>query len=257
MPDFLFSIGASGGVFLPAGRYYVSVDSGRDLFTGRSLAGPYTLRSWVNDVRPPVVKLLTRTISAGRPTIVARVTDAKSGVDPLSLVLFFGQAQVTGEQQVAATMFDPATGIAVFPTPRDVDRVEPGLRFMRIAASDFQEAKNINTEGANPMPNTSIHGIRMEAVEKPTITWITPTQNVCLAARQRLLVVASDTVPISSVGFFDGNRQIGRIRKNVVGLYEMTWRTGGTKKGTHVLTAVVSDTRGREAEAARPVRICR
>lgn len=257
MPDFLFSIGASGGVFLPAGRYYVSVDSGRDLFTGRSLAGPYTLRSWVNDVRPPVVQLLTRTISAGRPTIVARVTDAKSGVDPLSLVLFFGQAQVTGEQQVAATMFDPATGIAVFPTPRDVDRVEPGLRFMRIAASDFQEAKNINTEGENPMPNTRIHGIRMEAVEKPTITWITPTKNVCLAARQRLLVVASDTVPISSVGFFDGNRQIGRIRKNVVGLYEMTWRTGGTKKGTHVLTAVVSDTRGREAEATRPVRICR
>ena len=35
MPDFLYSIGASGGVFLPAGRYYVSVDSGRDLFTGR------------------------------------------------------------------------------------------------------------------------------------------------------------------------------------------------------------------------------
>ena len=46
-------VGASGGVFLPPGRYYVSVDSGRDLFTGRSLAGPYTLRSWVNDVRPP------------------------------------------------------------------------------------------------------------------------------------------------------------------------------------------------------------
>ena len=39
MPDFLFNVGAAGGVFLPAGRYYVSVDSGRDLFTGRSLAG--------------------------------------------------------------------------------------------------------------------------------------------------------------------------------------------------------------------------
>ncbi len=40
MPDFLFSIGASGGVFLPPGRYFVSVDSGRDPFTGRSLARP-------------------------------------------------------------------------------------------------------------------------------------------------------------------------------------------------------------------------
>jgi len=138
-----------------------------------------------------------------------------------------------------------------------VDRVEPGLRFMRIAASDFQEAKNINTEGANPMPNTRIHGIRMEVVEKPTITWITPTQNVCLAARQRLLVVASDTVSISSVGFFDGTRQIGRVRRNVAGLYEMTWRTTGKRRGPHVLTAIASDVRGREAEASQTVRICR
>ena len=53
MPDFLYNVGAAGGVFLPPGRYYVSVDSGRDFFTGRSLARPYRLRSWVNDVRPP------------------------------------------------------------------------------------------------------------------------------------------------------------------------------------------------------------
>ena len=32
LPDFLYSIGAAGGVFLPPGRYFVSVDSGRDLF---------------------------------------------------------------------------------------------------------------------------------------------------------------------------------------------------------------------------------
>ena len=43
LPDFLFSEGAAGGVFLPPGKYYVSVDSGRDPFTGKSLAGPYTL----------------------------------------------------------------------------------------------------------------------------------------------------------------------------------------------------------------------
>ena len=82
LPDFLYSIGTAGGVFLPPGRYYVSVDSGRDLFTGRSLAGPYTLRSWVNDVRPPTVRILTRRLSSGRPTVVAKITDAKSGVDP-------------------------------------------------------------------------------------------------------------------------------------------------------------------------------
>ena len=90
MPDFLRNVGAAGGVFLPPGRYYVSVDSGRDFFTGRSLAGPYRLRSWVNDVRPPNITLITRRISAGRPTIVARVRDAASGVDPLSMLLLFG-----------------------------------------------------------------------------------------------------------------------------------------------------------------------
>jgi hypothetical protein len=62
---------------------------------------------------------------------------------------------------------------------------------------------------------------------------------------------------ISSVGFFDGNRQIARVRRNVAGVYETTWRTSGKRRGPHVLTAVVSDTRGREVEATRSVRICR
>jgi hypothetical protein len=251
MPDFLSNVGAAGGIFLPAGRYYVSVDSGRDLFSGRSLAGPYVLRSWVDDVRPPTVQLITRRLSAGRPTIVARVADAKSGVDPLSLLL------LVGTLQVGATTFDPQTGIAVFAVPREAQPIEEGTAFMRIVASDFQEAKNINTEGANPMPNTRFHGIRTPVVSRPTVSWITPNERACLAGRQRLLVVANNTVPISTVGFFDANRQIGRVRKNVAGVYEMTWRTTGVRRGTHVLRAVVSDTRGREAEATRTVRICR
>ncbi|HSI96867.1 MAG TPA: Ig-like domain-containing protein, partial [Gaiellaceae bacterium] len=254
MPDFLFSIGASGGVFLPPGRYYVSVDSGRDPFTGRSLAGPYTLRSWVNDVRPPVVRLVTQTISSGRPTIVARITDAQSGVDPLSLQLQFGRELGLS---VGATTFDPATGIAAFSIPREERALEPGFQFMRVVASDFQEAKNINTESTSPMPNTRFFGVRMRAVNRPTVSWITPNRNACVAARQRLLVVANDNVPISSVGFFAGNRQIGRVRRNVAGLYQMTWRTAGRSRGVHVLRVVVSDTRGREAEASLRVRICR
>jgi hypothetical protein len=251
MPDFLFSIGASGGVFLPPGRYFVSVDSGRDPFSGRSLAGPYTLRSWVNDVRPPRVTLLTRRISTGRPTIVAKITDDKSGVDPLSLQLLFGTFQLS------ATRFDPETGIAVFPIPREARALESGSVFMRIVASDFQEAKNINTESRSPMPNTRFLGIRMEARNAPAVSWVLPAENACVAARQRLVVVANDNVPVSSVGFFDGNRQIGRVRRNVSGVYELTWRTTGKRRGKHTLRAVASDTRGREAEAARVVRVCR
>jgi hypothetical protein len=198
--------------------------------------------------------VLTRRISAGRPTIVAKITDAMSGVDPHSLQLFFGPTPRA--EAVGVTTFDPVTGIAAFSIPREATSLQPGPQFMQVVASDFQEAKNINTEGNNPLPNTRFQGLRAEAVNGPTVTWITPQKGRCLAARQQLLVVANDTVAISSVGFFDGNRQIGRVRKNVAGLYELTWRTSGKKKGAHVLTARVSDVRGREAEASRTVRIC-
>jgi len=255
LPDFLYSIGAAGGVFLPAGRYYVSVDSGRDYFSGRSLAGPYTLRSWVNDVTPPRVQILTRNISSGRPTIVAKVSDAKSGVDPLALQLFFGPSQ--RRSSVGATLWDPATGIAAFSIPREALPLEAESQFMQVVASDYQESKNINTDSDSPLPNTRFAGFRAEARNRPTVTWITPEKGKCLAARQKLVVVANDNVQISSVGFFDGNRQIGRVRKNVAGLYEMTWRTTGRRKGAHTLTAIASDVRGREAEAKQTVRICR
>jgi minor extracellular serine protease Vpr len=256
LPDFLFSIGTAGGVFLPPGKYYVSVDSGRDLFSGRSLARPYTLRSWVNDVRPPTVRIITQRLSSGRPTVVAKITDAKSGVDPLALQLFFGPS--SGRSSVGATTFDPATGIAAFSIPRDAPRLQAGAtQFMVVVASDFQESKNINSDSDSPLPNTRFQGIRAETVPRPTVAWITPEKGKCAAARQKLLVVANDNVQISSVGFFDGNRQIARVRKNVAGLYEVTWRTRGKRKGAHTLTAVASDVRGREAEASQAVRICR
>jgi subtilisin family serine protease len=254
MPDFLFNVGAAGGVFLPPGRYYVSVDSGRDLFNGRPLAGPYVLRSWVNDVRPPNVTVLTKRISAGRPTIVARIRDAASGVDPLSLQLHFAREFAT---RVGPVSFDPETGLAVFSIPREVIPLLPGTEFMRVFASDFQETKNINTEGTNPMPNSRFAGVRMTVVNGPAVTWITPARNACVAARARLQVVATSPAVISSVGFFDGNRRIARVRRNSAGIYNLTWRTAGKRRGVHVLRAVASDVRGREAETSVRARICR
>jgi minor extracellular serine protease Vpr len=255
LPDYLYSIGAAGGVFLPPGKYYVSVDSGRDLFSGRSLAGKYTLRSWVNDVKPPTVRILTKTLSSGRPTIVAKVSDAKSGVDPMSMQLFFGPS--TRRSSVPATLFDPKTGIAAFSIPREALPLESGTQFMQLVVSDYQEAKNIGTEGANPLPNTRVQGLRAEAVPRPTVTWVTPDKGRCASARQKLVVAANDNVQISSVGFFDGRRQIGRVQKNVAGLYELTWKARGKRKGAHVLTAVASDVRGREGQASQAIRICK
>jgi hypothetical protein len=182
------------------------------------------------------------------------VRDAASGVDPLSLLLMFGRDFGT---RVGPVSYDPSTGIAVFSIPREVNALRPGTEFMRVFASDFQETKNINTEGTNPMPNSRFGGARVAVVNRPTVSWIAPTKNACLAARAQLQVVATSPAVVSSVGFFDGKRQIARVRRSSAGIYSFTWRTAGKRKGAHTLTAVASDTRGREAESSLQVRVCR
>ena len=251
MPDFLFGLGVAGADFPEVGRYYVVVDSGRDPFTGKSTAGRYVLRSWVNDLKPPKVEVLTTRISSGRPSIVAKVTDSGSGVDGHSLQLL-----IQRRPQIGASSFDSATGIAVFQIPRSTFALQPGAQFVKVVASDYQEAKNVDTEGENPMPNTRVKGARLLAVDGPAVSWVLPAKRACLAKRARLVVVANDNAPVSSVGFFDGKRQIGRVRRNTAGLYALTWGTGGKRHGAHVLTAVASDTRGREDRATLAVRVC-
>jgi len=251
MPDFIFNVGATGAVLPAPGRYYISVDSGKDPFTGKPLARGYVLRSWVNDVTPPTVKILTTKLAAGRPSIVARITDAKSGVDPLSLLLLYKN------QQIGAIAFDPNTGIAVFSIPKDVTALSPGPEFMRVVASDFQETKNVSTPGDEAMPNTRFLGFRINVANRPVATWVSPVRAACVPRKAELVVAASSSAPISSVGFFDGKRQIARVKRNDAGIYRTIWRTGGAKAGAHELTAVVSDTAGRESRATRAVRVCK
>ena len=102
MYDYRADIEAAGAAFPLAKRYYVAVDSGSDVFTGKSLPGRYVLRAWIDDLRPPAVKLITTRLAAGRPTIVAVVTDSQSGVDPLSLVFNYNNNVLLG-----ASAYDP------------------------------------------------------------------------------------------------------------------------------------------------------
>jgi minor extracellular serine protease Vpr len=249
MPDYLFDIAAAGTVFPRPGRYYVSVDSGRDPFTGRLSTGPFTLRSWIDDTKPPTVQLLTPRVSAGRPSIALRARDTQSGVDPLSIQLDYSEL-LTG-----AALFDRASGIAVIPIPRDATVLRPGTFTMRLIASDFQEAKNINTDTDNLIPNTRILTVRVRVIAGPTVTWLAPEKRACVSAGARLEVLAGSGSPVSSVGFFDGKRQIGRVRRSFAGVYSLTWpRTA--RRGVHKLTAIASDNAGREARATRPVRVC-
>ena len=254
-----FDIGAAGALFPRQGRYFVSVDSGRDPFTGRGLAGQYVLWSWKNDVLPPLLGLLTRTVSAGRPTIAIRAVDVGSnlfdpgaGVDPLSLVIGYRNVLV------GASAYDPVSGIAVFALPSQAPRLTAGRPQLVAAAADYQESKNVATTGADVMPNTTIARGRIRVVNRPTLTWLLPDSGECATKpRAQLTVLAGSSVAVRSVRFLDGSRAIGTDRSGVAGLYDVAWRTRGAKAGRHTLRAIVRDAQGRTLETRRTVRLCR
>jgi minor extracellular serine protease Vpr len=227
-PDFKLDLGAAGVEFPLQKAYYVAVDSSRDQFTGRLAAGKYTLRAWINDVTPPAVRLLTTRVAAGRPTIVLRVTDRGSGVDPTSLTL--GYAQVL----VGASNYNPDTGIALLPLPATAPALHPGATRARVRAADYQEAKNVNTSGADLFPNTRFANVRLHVVAGPAITWVEATCS-------RLAVMASSTTRILAVRFAGA----GLARRGRFGLYTLSRHA---QRAT-TIRAVVVDTAGRTASA--------
>jgi minor extracellular serine protease Vpr len=248
MDGFLLDSRTAGTAFPRPGRYYVSIESGFDPYGDGGYDGPYVLRSWINDVKPPTVRLITTRVSAGRPSIVIRVTDKQSGVDPFAVLLDYSFL-LTG-----ASQFDPGTGIAVIPLPREAPRLKPGRRTIRLIASDLQEAKNVNTDSEDLLPNTARKRVQLRVVNAPTVTWISPRAGSCVSGSTHLDVVASSPASVSSVGFFVGGRQVGRTNRNFGGVYSFTWNATG--KGQRTLSATVSDSAGREARATRRIRVC-
>jgi len=249
-PGYQLPVGAAGAQFALPGRYYVSVDSGRNPFTGRRLAGSWRLRFWTNDVRRPTIRVLTRRVTAGRPTVAVQALDNGAGVDPSSLVFAYGRAVI------GAAAFDPFTGVAVFPLPNTAPRIGAGRPRVGFLASDYQEAKNANSYGGDVMPNTRTLRQRIRVVRGTTVTWLTPLARRCAAKRAQLLVSAGAGKRIRNVRFFDGKRRLRVVKRGVAGLYFATWRTRGAKRGLHRLRAVVH-AGGQRAEATRVVRVCR
>jgi hypothetical protein len=252
MFDFLVPIGAAGVLFPRQQPYYVAVDSGENPFTHQQLPGQFRLRSWVNDVKPPTISLLTTTVAAGRPTIAVRTRDPGAGVDPLSIVISYGRVIV------GAAAFDPDTGIAVIPLPEAAPTI-PSTTRATLSSSDFQETKNVgDTTGENIMPNTVFRTVTLNVVSRPVATWLRPETRACASRpTQQLLLTASSTSRITSVRFLDGKRPIRTLRSGVAGLYSTNWSTRRAKAGTHTLVAVVRDARGRTVTATRTVRVCR
>jgi minor extracellular serine protease Vpr len=251
MPDFGIDLGTAGASFPKVQRFYVTVDSASDRFTGRPLPGRYVLRSWVNDVRPPKIRLVTRRVAQGRPTIVARVTDAGAGVDPLSLVIAYRGALV------GAALYDPGTGLAIFPIPKEAQKFRAGRTRAVLSASDFQEAKNVNGVGSNILPNTAFRSVSIAGVSGPAVSWVSPPANACVEKTVALLVVASSTRRVRSVQFLVDGRQVAVDRTGTSDVFTGTWNARFALRGTHALTAIATDAAGRTFTARRTLRVCR
>jgi subtilisin family serine protease len=250
-------VGAAGITFPRPKRYWISVDSGRNTFTGLPQHGPYVLKAWENDVYPPLVGLVSARVTAGRPLVIARVIDypargRDSGVDPTSLVLSYRRALV------GASAYDPVTGYAIFGLPEAAPRIPLGRTNASILAADFQEAKNLSTPGGSILPNTTVASIRLRGVVGPTVTWLDPERTQCVdRRRQRLLVAADSDKRLRTLTFFDGAKRISRVPGTTAQLYASAWPTARAKRGRHTLIVVARDAAGREARATRRVRVCR
>jgi minor extracellular serine protease Vpr len=249
--DANLDIGAAGAQFPRLQRFYIAVDSRTDPFTDKPLKGKYLLNSWVNDVTPPFVRLLTTRVTAGRPLIVAQAVDLGSGVDPLSLVVSYNKALV------GASAYDPATGLIVFGIPAAAPQFKPGKTTALVLASDFQESKNINTVGNSIFPNTTFLSSKITVVNGPTITWIDPPAHVCALKQDRLIVVGGSNKKVKQVVFSDNGKRIATDKSGPGGIFSVAWNTTRLKTGAHHLTATLSDSAGATVAAGRQLKVCK
>jgi len=244
-------LGAAGASFPKIQRFYVSVDSGSDAFTRRALPGRYLLRSWVNDMRRPRIRLVTKRVATGRPTIVARVLDRGAGVDPLSLVIAYRGVLV------GAALYDPDSGVAIFPLPVQARTIPQGRTRAVLSASDYQEAKNVNSVADDILPNTAFRPVAITGVAGPALTWVAPAENQCVGQSAALIVVANSTKKVRTVRFFVDGKQIDIDRRGVADVFTGSWSTRLAEPGRHVLSATATDASGRTLSGTRRVRVCR
>jgi minor extracellular serine protease Vpr len=245
-------VGAAGSQFPRLQRFYVSVDSRADPFTGASLKGQYLLNAWINDVTPPFVRMLTTRVAAGRPLLVAQAVDLQSGIDPLSVVIAYKRVLL------GASAYDAASGLILFGIPANAPRLAKGKTPAILQVQDFQETKNINTPGDDIYPNTAFRPVRIDVVAGPALTWVLPFANDCAAKpRERLVVTGSSNTKATKVQFRVDGKVVGVDRTGSGGVWALAWKTKGLAKGKHRQTATLFDRAGRSDRAGRTVRICK
>ncbi len=135
LPTFLQPRAVSGAVLPAPGAYDVVFDS-----ASRATAGRFTFRFWLNDTRPPTVRLVTRSASAGG-ALQVRVSDSGSGLDTRSLLV-----RVDGRTAARASLRGGRLTIPVSGLAR-------GRHSLLVQASDLQETRNMENV-PRILPNT-------------------------------------------------------------------------------------------------------
>jgi hypothetical protein len=124
-----------GAVLPTPGTYDVVFDT-----PAGAKPGPFTFRFWINDARPPTVRLLTRTIRSGQPVRLA-ITDAGAGVDPATL-------RASVDRTLADYRF--RNGILTVMRPH----LARGTHRLSVSVADYQETKNMEDVLNGATPNT-------------------------------------------------------------------------------------------------------
>ena len=128
---------------------------------------------------------------------------------------------------------------------------------LALEASDYQEAKNIDTVGNDILPNTSYLSTKITVVNGPTVSWIEPPAGVCAFKHDQLTVVADSTTAVKQVVFSADGKRVGVDKSGPGGVYSHSWNTTTLKQGKHTLTATATDASGRQAHAGRAILVCR
>jgi hypothetical protein len=127
----------AGAIWPAAGSYDIVFDS-----QSAAGAGAFTFRYWVDDRKPPTLRLVTPKVTRSG-FVRVRATDAAAGVDPASVV-----AEIDGRNAAATYVARTGTVLVVN------SRLTPGRHHLRVRVADFQETKNEENRGGI-LPNTA------------------------------------------------------------------------------------------------------
>jgi hypothetical protein len=126
---------AAGAVRPAAGTYDVVFDG-----PSRGTAGRFRFRFWIDDIRRPRLRVLSRTVQRGAPLRI-RATDLGSGVDPRTAVAMVDRGLLL--PKVAGDVVSVPTG-----------RLSKGRHRLAFQISDYQESRNMENATAI-LPNTA------------------------------------------------------------------------------------------------------